>query len=183
MDRDTDDMWRHPDHHLTDDLSWRTDQPVAISASFSSNTSASWLTSGPGAFDIDHDATARLIETNGGISACTFDDFNYIKLADSVPMGYSNLYVLEKRAVVVAGRVQRIWPRKFDIQESVTYGPRGLGDVFRAIVAVRSWGCRHLRLGLGAVLWRAIGEAVTLSEQMNGAAILVTRVLQEEYWH
>ena len=63
---------------------------------------ATWLRGHPSVFDTDHDETLHFAETGSGVTRCgTAGDFTQDVLFENVPMGYTSLTLLEKRAVVM----------------------------------------------------------------------------------
>lgn len=90
-----------------------------------------------------------------------------------VPMGYTELFVHEKRGVVVDGEPQRIWPARF--------APIASNGPFHLIVPSQGE-FSHLDLGGSHPFWAAISQAVNLSARLS-QPVLVTRQLESRGWH
>lgn len=77
-----------------------------------------WLAGRPAATATGHDELLFLVRTNHGLSRCgELADFADEALLANVPMGYTSLELLEKRAVVASGQVARLWPgRRGDVR-------------------------------------------------------------------
>lgn len=128
---------------------------------------------GPPAFDVSHDETALIYGTNWGFTA-TMPGAERRPDADiAVPTGHTQLYTLEKRAVVAAGgAVLRIWPAA---------GPPARNETWRLIVpqtAERRFLNQEAAPGIAA----ALGDAVTLAERLS-SPVLLARQIDERYWH
>lgn len=138
---------------------------------------------GPPLFDVAHDDVARFYATNHGHTACLFDDADVARFDDParIPMGYTNLYLREKRAVVRAGEVLRVWPRRFDRVRHGGYGTPSADEQFALTVGEATWRPRS-DLGPEPTMALALRAAVTLSAR-GGVSVLVSRTLDEQSWH
>ncbi|PPF78440.1 hypothetical protein [Pseudoclavibacter sp. Z016] len=131
---------------------------------------ATWLRGHPSVFDTDHDETLLFAETGSGVSRCgTADDFRQDVLFENVPMGYTSLTLLEKRAVVMGGRVARLWPGE----------RQPLGYVASTVdVAGRPLGEGH-----DSVLWHSIHRALRWSTIVTDRPFTVGAVHSSQTWH
>jgi len=119
-------------------------------------------------FALDHDDTRLLLGTNSSLSRCLpaqsskdrFDTWN-------MPMGYTQLYLYEKRAVALAGDLLRLWPARY---------LRGCHLI------VPTGGSGHLQLGAATPYRFAVSQAITLSRLTAGPVLLVAEVSQQT-WH
>lgn len=161
-----------------DDDAWAADPPVAIDHVFPSPFSDGWLSEAPSAFDTRHDRTARLITTTRGVSPIIEQDFTFDDLTRSVPMGYTDLSVVEKRAVISDGRVVRLWPASFepegDVRDWTLFIPDDGQDPRRNSPVV---------VGTGTVLWHGLDLGCRLSRLMGGRPMVLARTLASHYWH
>ena len=132
---------------------------------------------GPPLFDATHDDVARFYATSWGHTACLFDDADVAAFADParIPVGYTNLDLREKRAVVHAGEVLRVWPRRFERE-------RPAGDEEYVLnVGQATWRTRP-DLGREPTMALALRAAVGLSAR-GGVSVLVSRTLSTQAWH
>ncbi|MDT9591540.1 hypothetical protein RDV89_00575 [Nocardioides zeae] len=128
-----------------------------------------WLADRPSAFATDHDDLRLVVTTNRGYSRCgTEADFDDRALLAHVPMGYTDLSVLEKRAVVASGRVVRLWP-----------GPRAQAY---ALTTAGADG-RPLPGPTAGLLWHALQSAVRWSALLGARPLLVTTTRSTRAWH
>jgi hypothetical protein len=134
-----------------------------------------WLRDAPSAFDTRHTDTARLYETNSGLSPTILGDFAPDQPRKSIPMGYTDLHLLEKRAVIAEGRLVRLWRSRYE----PSYGTNQ--TAFYAVIEGNTFG--NLRVGLDNSIGHAVGQAQTLSDRMNGAPVIVVRLLSSTFWH
>lgn len=134
-----------------------------------------WLVDAPSVFDVEHDETARLYATNRGVTPSILGDIDPGKPWETIPMGYTTLMLLEKRAVVADGALVRLWPRRYGATDEFRI------DSFDAVMA--GVGASRLGVGLGHPLGSAIETAKALSQKMNGEPIVVTRTLSNINWH
>ncbi|BEL06092.1 hypothetical protein Q0Z83_042830 [Actinoplanes sichuanensis] len=125
------------------------------------------------AFDVSHDQTSLIYGTNWGFT-CTILGVEVLGDADiAVPTGHTQLYILEKRAVVDAtGAVMRIWPAAH---------PSDADQVWRLIVpqtAEQRFRNQQATPGIGA----GVDDAVQLAARL-GSPVLLARQVGERYWH
>ncbi|PPG27223.1 hypothetical protein [Pseudoclavibacter sp. RFBB5] len=131
---------------------------------------ATWLRDHPSVFDTDHDETLLFVETGCGVSRCgTADDFRQDVLFENVPMGYTSLTLLEKRAVVMGGRVARLWPGE----------RRPEGYVAGTVDAAG----RPLGAGHDSILWHSIHRALRWSAIVPDRPFTVGAVRSSQAWH
>lgn len=138
---------------------------------------------GPPLFDVAHDAVARFYATSWGHTACLLDDADVAAFDHParIPMGYTNLYLREKRAVVRAGEVLRVWPRRFDRARPGPYGEPSADEEYVLTVGEVSWRPRS-DLGPEPTMALALRAAVALSAR-GGVSVLVSRTLSRQSWH
>lgn len=128
-----------------------------------------WLAGHPSPFATDHDDALLLVTTNRGFSDCgTSEDFTDRALFDHVPMGYTSLGIVEKRAVVAAGEVVRLWPGR----KTTEYG----------VTTVDADGT-PLSAGRTTLLWHALQLAVRWSALLGDRPLLVTTTVETRAWH
>ncbi|MCU7728216.1 hypothetical protein ODJ79_31250 [Actinoplanes sp. KI2] len=125
------------------------------------------------AFDVTHDETSLIYATNWGFT-CTMLGVEVRRDPDiAVPMGHTQLYTLEKRAVVAAGgTLLRIWPAAY---------PSARNQSWRLIVpqtAEQRFRNEEADPGIEA----AVNDAVNLSVQLD-SPVLLARQVDERYWH
>lgn len=135
---------------------------------------------GPPLFDTTHDDVARFYATAYGHTACLFDDGDVAALPGRIPMGYANLYLREKRAVVHAGDVLRVWPRRYE-RAAAAAGGDGTEEEYVLTVGEAAWRPRG-DLGPEPTLALALRAAVRLSAR-GGTSVLVSRTLRTQTWH
>ncbi|KQP26710.1 hypothetical protein [Aeromicrobium sp. Leaf272] len=122
-------------------------------------------------FGIDHDDVARFHRTSRGLThAYTAGRPHDGAVLRHVPMGYTQLYDHEKVAVVLDGRVLRLW------------AARGTVQAFDLVVPPSS-GQDLLVLGASHPVRYAVGEACNLSARLPGVPVMVARRLAEHGWH
>lgn len=133
---------------------------------------------GPPPFATAHDDVARFYATSRGHTACLFEDDDVAAFADParIPMGYTSLYLREKRAVVRGGQVLRVWPRRFERERSA-----GVDEEFALTVGEATWRPRP-DLGPEPTMALALRAAVRLSAR-GGVSVLVSRTLSRRDWH
>jgi hypothetical protein len=112
---------------------------------------------------------------NSGISPTILGEFDPEMPSHSIPMGYTNLYLHEKRAVIADGKLIRLWPQRYKPDHA------HLEDGCRAITEGDSF--THLSLGLSSSINHAVYQAKTPSTRMNGAPVIVTKMLTDQFWH
>lgn len=160
---------------INDETAWNADVLPDIDVRLRSCVVDDWLDGEPAAFDTHHDETARLYVTNGGVSASILGGFHPDQPGTSIPMGYTNLDLFEKRAVITDGQLVRVWRNRYSSSARADQAP------FFAITQGRRSG--FLRLGLYPTIYHAIGQAQTLSDRMNGDPVIVVRLLKSVGWH
>jgi len=166
-----------PYNSIQEQTSWYRDRVEPFSQSLLSPVDGAWLSDAPSPFDLDHETTARLIETNRGVSPCILGELEWRRIYDHVPMGYTQLFILEKRAVIAGGDLLRLWPSKHESVKDFTQ------DKYRAIIADEDPEATHLSLGVSNPLWAAVKAGVRISHRMSGAPVLLTKILSEVSWH
>lgn len=163
---------------VTDDDSWAARPAIRIREDFPSPISDDWLADAPRAFDTRHNDTARLVVTNRGVSPVVLGSFSFTDLQRSIPTGYTDLSVVEKRAVIVDGRIARLWPQAHE---------PAISDVRWTILipddAPPKGDATFLGVSAGYVLWHGLRLGCSLSRLMNGRAVLLVRGLESHYWH
>lgn len=126
----------------------------------------------PGVLSLDHDQTLTFAATNWGVSTClpfgASDDAYDIGLVYGIQTGYTNLSLMEKRAVVHRGRLLRLWP-----------GVLATGDMGLLLPPIRHG---HLRLDANDRLWHALHQALELSVRTD-SPILLASGLDSCSWH
>ncbi|EYR63657.1 hypothetical protein N866_19175 [Actinotalea ferrariae CF5-4] len=133
---------------------------------------------GPPLLSTAHDDVARFYATNHGHTAALLEDA--VPAFDPyrrIPMGYTTLRLQEKRAIVHAGRVLRIWPlaherpsaEERDESYRLTVGPGEQGEWIRDLTGEPT-------------LATALRAALVLSARA-GVTVLVSRDLEERDWH
>lgn len=161
--------------NLTDKSEWQAESLPLVEAKLPGCIFYSdWLEGEPAAFDTGHDETARLYATNTGITPSILGGFDPGLPAAAIPMGYTNLSLFEKRAVIADGNLVRIWSQRYEPQRDLSR------DGFYAITE----GARvPLVLGLYPSIPHAVRQAEVLSSRMNGSPVIVARLLSEIGWH
>jgi hypothetical protein len=161
--------------NLTDKSEWQAESLPRINAKLPGCIYGSdWLEGEPAAFDPGHDETARLYATNMGVTPSILGDFDPRSPAAAIPMGYTNLSLYEKRAIIADGRLVRIWSQRYEPQRELS----------RAGFYAITEGARvPLVLGLYPSIPHAVRQAEVLSSRMNGSPVIVARLLSEIGWH
>lgn len=133
---------------------------------------------GPPLLSTTHDDVARFYATNHGHTAALLDDtLSAFDPFQHIPMGYTNLRLQEKRAVVHAGRVLRIWPRTYERPGAVERD-----ESYRLTVGPAEGGEWVRDLDGEPTLATALRAALALSARA-GVSVLVSRDLEERAWH
>lgn len=160
---------------LTDKSEWQAEKLPLINAKLPGCIHGSnWLEGEPAAFDTGHDETARLYATNMGVTPSILGGFDPGLPAAAIPMGYTNLSLFEKRAIIADGNLVRIWSQRYEPQR----------DLSRAGFYAVTEGARvPLLLGLYPSIPHAVRQAEVLSSRMNGSPVIVARLLSEIGWH
>lgn len=96
-------------------------------------------------------------------------------------MGYTDLYLREKRAVVRAGEVLRVWPRRFDRTRPGPYGEPRADEEYVLTVGEAPWRPRA-DLGPEPTMALALRTAMALPGRA-GVSVLVSRTLSRQSWH
>ena len=165
-----------PSYSLTDSSDWHADVLPQIDATLRSCIDYSdWLSDAPSPFDIQHQETARLYETNSGVSPTILGHFDPEQPRNSIPPDRTFLCLFEKRAVIVSGVVVRLWPLRFE----TALDPRDTG--YFAITEGSSFS--HLRVQLFYSIGGAVGQAQVMSARMNGSPVIVVRLLSQTDWY
>jgi hypothetical protein len=126
---------------IRDDTEWRAETLPQIEVKLPTCIYYSdRLAEAPSAFDTERAETARLFETNRGISPKILGGFHPDQPGKSIPVGYTNLQLMEKRAVIFEGALVRLWSSRY--RPSVPMDAAG----FDAVTEGDRW--NHLRLGL-----------------------------------
>jgi hypothetical protein len=161
---------------LTHADSWSAPDPVRIDLTVRPAISASdpWLRGAPSVFDTGHDATGRFAMTNGGVTPTILGEVTDDQLATSIPMGYTDLSVNEKRAVVTDGRVVRLWAAAFEAQVDVNWF---------LLTADEDGGPVVMGAGVGIGPGHPLALASRVSRLMGGRAVVVGRSLERHFWH
>jgi len=160
------------------DAAWSPDIPVRVPERFTSCISDGWLRGAPDAFDTVHRETGRLVVTNHGVSPTILEPFGIEDLVRSVPTGYTNLAIAEKRAVVTDARLARLWTAEYDPAEPPARWAILIPDDGRVVTV--PWGVAD---ATGGDVGRVLAQALTLSRLMAGRSALVVRVLESHQWH
>jgi hypothetical protein len=165
-----------PTYTLTDSSEWRADVLPEIDAKLRSCIYYSdWLSDAPSPFDLQHEETARLYETNSGVSPTILGRFDPEVPGTSIPPDRTFLSLFEKRAVIVSGEVARLWP----LAHEAALAPRDGG--YYAITEGSAF--RHLRVQLFYSIGGAVGQATMLSARMGGSPVIVARLLSSTDWY
>lgn len=128
-----------------------------------------WLADRPAATATGHDELLFLVRTNHGLSRCArLADVADEALVSNVPMGYTSLDILEKRAVVASGQVARLWPGP----TAATYGVTTVDDDGKPLSA-----------GTSTLPWHALALAVRWSGLLGDRPLLVTSTRSSQSWH
>lgn len=126
----------------------------------------------PSVLSLDHDQTLTFAATNWGVSTClpfgAAGDAYDIGSAYNIPMGYSSLVLMEKRAVVHRGRLLRLWP-----------GILATEDMYLLLPPIRRG---HLMLEADDYLWHALRQALDLSARTD-SPILLASTIDRCDWH
>ncbi|MET0956373.1 MAG: hypothetical protein ABWY68_10525 [Cryobacterium sp.] len=161
---------------LTDKSDWHADSMPHIDAQLRNCIfDSDWLEGEPSAFDTGHQETARLLETNVGVSPSILGEFDPKQPRTSIPPDRTVLTLFEKRAIVAEGKLLRIWPHRHEGRPK--RGPAG----FFAITEGTSFS--HLRVQLYDDINQAVGQAKVLSARMNGSPVIVVRLLSQTDWY
>ncbi|TFD45959.1 hypothetical protein E3T55_17765 [Cryobacterium frigoriphilum] len=162
---------------IRDTTEWRAETLPTIDVTLRTCIhNSDWLQGAPTAFDTEHNETARLYATNSGISPTILGPFSPDLPAHSIPHGYTVLELFEKRAVITNGKLVRIWRQRFDAEQ----GMRDGGGI-HAITEGTIFG--HLSVRLDNSIGHAVRQAEVLSARMNGAPVIVARLLSRVDWH
>jgi len=160
------------------EAAWAPEEPMRVPERFRSCIADDWLSDAPDAFDTAHRATGRLVVTNHGVSPTILaPTIAYDDLGRSVPMGYTTLAIVEKRAVVTEGRLARLWTAEFEPTAATSW--RLLVPDDDRVVSI-GWG---LADPSGRDIGRVLGYAFSISRLMHGRSLLVTRQLESHDWH
>jgi hypothetical protein len=104
-----------PSYSLTDSSEWHAHVLPRIDAELRSCIYGSdWLSDAPSPFDLQHAETARLYETNVGVSPTILDQFDPGQPRQAIPPDRTVLCLFEKRAVVADGELVRLWPKRYE---------------------------------------------------------------------
>jgi hypothetical protein len=158
---------------ITDSTAWTSPDATSFTPPSLQTNADGPFADGLPAFDVTHDETSLIYATNHGFT-CTVLGVEVRKDGDiAVPMGYTNLYTLEKRAVVAAGGVvMRIWPAAYPSPGNRAWRlilPQTAEQKFRNVDAAP---------GIGAGMY----DAVNLSVRLD-SPVLLARQVDERYWH
>jgi hypothetical protein len=165
-----------PSYSLTDRSAWQADVLPRIDAELQNCIYGSdWLSDAPSPFDVQHEETARLYETNVGVSPTILGQFDPGQPRQAIPPDRTVLCLFEKRAVVTNGEVARLWPKKYD----AAHDPQHEG--FYALTEGTSFS--HLKVQLYDTIGHAIGQATQLSARMGGSPVIVVRLLRLTDWY
>jgi hypothetical protein len=134
-----------------------------------------WLSDAPSSFDVQHAETARLYETNVGVSPTILGQFDPGQPRKSIPPDRTVLCLFEKRAVVADGKVVRLWPKKYDAARDPQH------EGFYALTEGRAFS--HLNVQLYDTIGHAIGQATVMSARMGGSPVIVVRLLRLTDWY
>jgi hypothetical protein len=124
-------------------------------------------------FDVAHEETARFYGTARGFTDCFTDEQHASELPPEIPMGYTNLDLYEKAAVVDHGALVRAWRPRY---------ARGIDSRSYTLVVPGDTAHNELALGSGWPLRHAINNAKDLSERLE-VPVLVARLLRSQAWH
>ncbi|WP_447644384.1 hypothetical protein [Nocardioides zeae] len=154
---------------VTDTDAWRDRSARVGRQEFRAAGPSGWLAERPAATATGHDELLHLVRTNHGLSRCgDLADFADEALMANVPMGYTSLDILEKRAVVASGRVARLWPGR----TATSYGVTTVDDDGKPLSA-----------GPSTLLWHALAHAVRWSALLGDRPLLVTSTRDSRSWH
>ncbi len=162
-----------PPRDPRDEDAWAAEPLPRVVGEVRSTIDGDWLSDAPPLFDVGHDATALFYATNSGVTPCLLRDDDEFRAAQRhIPMGYTDLFLYEKRAVVDGGTLVRLWPQR-----------RTDGDVgdFR-VVLPRQGTDRELLLGVPNPLRAAVRTAEDLSGRLK-APVVVARLVSRWGWH
>ena len=163
-------------YYLTDESEWHADSMPQIDAHLRNCIfDSDWLEGEPSAFDTGHRETARLLETNVGVSPTILGEFDPKQPGKSIPPDRTVLTLFEKRAIVADGKLVRIWPHRHEPRPK-----RGSAGFF-AITEGTIF--RHLRVQLYDEINHAVAQAKVLSARMNGSPVIVVRFLSQTDWY
>ena len=161
---------------MREDTEWRAESLPDIDVTLPSCIyDGDWLKGEPSAFDTHHAETARLYETNSGLSPTILGEFDPEQPRESIPIGYTNLHLLEKRAVISEGQLIRLWPSRYE--------PSAGTDLSAYYAVTEGNTSGNLRVGLDNSIGHAVHQAQILSDRMNGAPVIVVRLLSSVFWH
>jgi hypothetical protein len=162
--------------NLTDKSEWQAGSLPLTDARLPGCIDGSdWLEGEPAAFDTGHDETARLYATNMGVTPSILGGLDAGFPAAAIPMGYTNLSLFEKRAVIADGNLVRIWSQRYEPQLQLSEA---------GFYAISEGSARvPLFLGLYPSIPHAVRQAEVLSSRMNGSPVIVARLLSEIGWH
>lgn len=161
---------------ISDETSWVCAKPPRLRQEMPPTTVPPDGAQVPGTvdpFELGHRETAWFLATNRGLTRPYLgdDDAGYeAAMTPQIPMGYTSLAFVEKRAVVADGRLARVWPRRRGTGGVVLYLPPAGGEELLGISG-------------GSVLWHGIRAAENLSNRMMGLPILLGVVYDSRYWH
>jgi hypothetical protein len=163
-------------YYITDENEWQADPMPSINVHLRNCIFGSdWLAGEPSPFDTDHPETARLYETNVGVSPTILGEIDPEQPRKSIPPDRTVLSLFEKRAVIADGKLVRLWRHRYEAE-------RGPGDGgFYAISEGSAFS--HLRVQLFESINHAVGQAQVLSARMNGSPVIVVRLLRQTDWY
>ncbi|TFD93291.1 hypothetical protein E3T61_04105 [Cryobacterium lactosi] len=165
-----------PSYSLTDSNEWHADVLPQIDAKLRSCIyDSEWLSDAPSPFDVQHQETARLYETNSGVSPTILGQFDPEQPRKSIPPDRTVLGLFEKRAVIVSGEVARLWPLRYE----TALDPRDGGYFAITEGSIFS----HLRVQLFSSIGGAVGQATVMSARMGGSPVIVARLLSSTDWY
>lgn len=155
---------------ISDADSWWDKEVEVPQTAHESAGDTTWLSDRPSIFDTRHDQTLLFAETRKGVSRCgVINDFPQDALFENIPMGYTGLTLREKRAVIVNGRVARLWPGERQ--------PQGY-----AVSTVDDAGL-PLSAGHTSLLWHGVELALRWSAVVTDRPFIVATLHSSQAWH
>lgn len=155
---------------VTDADAWWDPEVDVPQTAVASTGSSTWLVDRPSVFATGHDEALMFAQTRNGTSGCgTISDFGQDDLFENVAMGYTALTLFEKRAVVVAGRVARLWPGE----------QRPSGYTASTMDAAG----KPLEAGHHSLLWHSVGHALRWSTVVTDRPFVVAAIYSSQNWH
>lgn len=157
-----------------DQTAWKAPHAHSPAAEFVSGISTDWLADSEAALSVDHDDTRIVLVTNRSVTPTLTGEFSHDVAAREILMGYTDLSVCEKRAVVVDGMPLRVWAKRRSAANA---------QPVARLALIREDSGTPLGISLPQYPWHGMQQALRLSALMPGRPVLVVGVLESHFWH